>query len=320
MDLDSHEGMICLVIIAQFQQVPKLIQRIKMGICNEVYLVRLSQKEVIIRLSPHDHFLMGSHDHIPKFKALQIVVPDILAEDYEKKLIPLSYQVLSKIEGNDLGQVIDTLSDHELKELAKEIAHIFHKVSRIPSSDKCGVIFGGGSQEMSKTWAERIQIWIEEARERGVSTGIMDATLQELAENLYRRYQSYFASITPVTYYGDICSKNVMIHRGLFSGLVDLDVLAQGDPLEAVGRIFLSWYGTHHGNVYSTAVMNELGLNKGQREFVKMYALLNQISWACENGIQFNQNTRAIVDERKKYRDKVLITELAEELGVVKNH
>jgi hypothetical protein len=77
----------------------------------------------------HDRFLMGSHDHIPKFKALDIRVPDILAEDYSKNLIPFSYQVLSKIDGEDLGQVIETLSDQQLQNLAKEVArtHFFFK-------------------------------------------------------------------------------------------------------------------------------------------------------------------------------------------------
>ena len=88
------------------------------------------------------------------------------------------------------------------------------------------------------------------------------------------------------------------------------------DPLEAVGRIKLSWYGTRHGDIYSTAIMDELGLNQEQRHLVTMYALLNQISWTCENGIQFNQNTKAKVDEDKKRRDRSMIKKLASELGI----
>jgi aminoglycoside phosphotransferase (APT) family kinase protein len=127
----------------------------------------------------------------------------------------------------------------------------------------------------------------------------MDEEMVGIADNLYKCYQAYFSSIKPTTYYGDICSKNVMIHQGVFSGLVDLDGLTQGDPLEAIGRIKLSWLGTRHGEIYSTAIMDELGLNQEQRNLVTMYALLNQISWACENGIQFNQNTKAVIDKEK---------------------
>jgi aminoglycoside phosphotransferase (APT) family kinase protein len=312
----SHEAMIQLITEARFNQTPKYIDRIAIGISNEVYRVGLKEREVIARLSPHDRFLMGSHDHIPKFKALGIPVPDILAEDYRKNLVPFSYQVLSKIEGEDLGQVIETLSDQQLQNLAREVANIFKKVSTIPASEKFGVIWGGGDDEISDTWTERMEIWVEESKQRGLSTGVMNDKIAAIAENLYKRYQSYFSSIKPTTYYGDICSKNIMISKGVFSGLVDLDGLTQGDPLEAVGRIKLSWYGTRHGDIYSTAIMDELGLRQEQRDLATMYALLNQISRACENGIQFNQNTKAQVDEEKKDRDGNLIIRLAGELNL----
>ncbi len=311
MEEQSHEEMIQLVMASQFNQVPKYISRIAIGICNEVYRVGLEKEEVIVRLSPHDRFLMGSHDHIPKFKALGIRVPDILAEDYSKNLIPYSYQVLSKIEGEDLGQVIEKLSDSQLQDLSKEIANIFEKVRTIPSSNKFGVIWGGGDDEISDTWTERMKIWIEESKERG-----LDDETVSIADNLYERYQSYFSTVRPTTYYGDVCYKNVMIYNGIFNGLVDLDGLTQGDPLEALGRIKISWYGTRHGEIYLTAIMDELELNKEQRKLVTMYALLNQISMSCENDIQFNQNTKAEVDKHKKCKDKAMIKKLAFELGV----
>ncbi len=316
MDEQSHKQMIQQIMKVQFGQEPRFINRIAIGICNEVYQVGLEKKEVIARLSAQDRFLMGSHDHIPKFKTLKIRVPDILAEDYRKILIPLSYQILSKIEGQDLGQVIEMLSAKQLRALAKEIANIFNKVKTIAASDKFGVIWGGGDNEISDTWTERMEIWIEESKQRGLSTGVMDDGMKRIAESLYERYQSYLATVRPTTYYGDICSKNVMIHCGAFNGLVDLDGLTQGDPLEAIGRIKLSWYGTSYGEIYSTAVMDELELNQEQRELAAMYALLNQISWACENGIQFNQNTRAEVDKEKERRDKGVINTLATELRI----
>lgn len=311
---ESHEQMINAVILSHFGQSPKFIRRIAIGICNEVYEVGLNAGSVIARLSPHDKFLMGSHDHIPKFKALGIKVPEILTEDYSKSEIPLSYQVQSKIEGQDLGEVIETLSDKQLKALAKDVSNIFDKVKTIPSSDKFGIIWGGGDNELSDTWTERMEIWIEESKQRGLKTGVMDPEMENITNNLYLRYKSYFSSIKPTTYYGDICSKNIMIQDGAFNGLVDLDGLTQGDPLEAIGRIKLSWYGTRCGEFYSNAIMDALGLNPDQRELVTMYALLNKISWTCENGIQFNQNTRAEVDREKVKRDKKIIKILAMEL------
>jgi ribosomal-protein-alanine N-acetyltransferase len=311
----SHEQMINTLIMLHYKQLPKFINRIAIGICNEVFEIGLNDQTIIVRMSPDTKFLMGSHDHIPKFKNLSVKVPNILAEDYSKKLVPLSYQIQNKIEGKDLGKVIENLTDEQLRALAKEIASIFRKVRTIPSSNQFGVIWGGGDNEVSDTWTERMKIWIDESNERGTKTGVMDNEMRLLADSLYTNHKSYFDSIKPITYYGDICSKNVMINDGVFSGLVDLDGLTQGDPLEAIGRIKLSWYGTHHGAIYSNAVMDELGLSEKERKLVLVYALFNKISWACENGIQFNQNTRAVVDTEKMSKDKAIINAIANELN-----
>src|SRR5690349_14119484 len=124
----SHLEMINTIIAHHFNEIPKLIHRIKIGICNEVYEVALSNKEVIVRLSPTDKYLRGSQLHIPEFKALDIKVPDILAEDYSQTFISLCYQIQNKIEGHDLGLVIESLSQTQLKMLAHQIVVIFRKV------------------------------------------------------------------------------------------------------------------------------------------------------------------------------------------------
>ena len=309
-----HEEIINKLIRFHYKLSPQFIRRITIGVCNEVYEVGLGSKEIIVRLSYENKYLMGSHDHIPKFKTLNIRVPDILFEDYSKKTVPLVYQIQSKIEGQDLGGVIEKLTDAQLRKLAQEIALIFKKVKTIPAGNRFGIIWGGGENELSDTWTQRMRIWIDESWSRGKKTGVIDDGIFVLIENLYNKYKSYFDSVKPVTYYGDICSKNVMIKNGEFSGLVDLDGLTQGDPLEAIGRIKLSWYGTHYGEFYTKAIINELGLGAKERKLVLVYALINKISWACENGIQFNQNTSPVVDYEKMEEDKKGINVIADEL------
>lgn len=313
-EIDLHMKMITKIISYHFKQIPKSIQRISIGMCNEVYTVCLANKEIIVRLNSENKFLMGSHDHIPKFKALGINVPDILIEDFSKKIIPFSYQIQNKIEGQDLYFVIEKLTDEQLIELAKDIASIFKKVATIPASNQFGIVWGGGNNELNDSWTDRMEVWINESYERGTKTGVMDDEMFNLAKKLFAKYKTYFDSIKPVTYFGDICSKNVMILNGKFNGLVDLDGVTQGDPLEAIGRIKLSWYGTYHGKIYADAVMSELHLDKYQKKLVTVYALLNEISWACENGIRFNQNTKAEVNKEKLEKDKQLIKLLTKEL------
>jgi aminoglycoside phosphotransferase (APT) family kinase protein len=305
--------MINIIIEHHFEELSKKIRRITIGICNEVYRVDLDNRSVIVRLSSTDKYLRGSEVHIPEFQTLGIKVPSILASDYSKTLIPLCYQIQSEIKGQDLGIVIESLNQNQLSKLAGEIATIIRKVKTLPVTKQFGLIWGGDN-DVSSSWSERMDLWIQESIMRGRSTGVMDQQIEQIASKLYAQYKSYFERVEPIMYYGDMSSKNVMVHRGTFSGLVDLDGLTQGDPLEPLGRIKLSWYGTSHGEFYFNALVRELDLTPSELQYVTVYALLNQFSWMCENGVQFNQNTKPIVDEEKRKRDKDIVLQLASEL------
>jgi len=309
---ENHENLIIKVIQKYFGVIPTKIFRMTTGICNEVYTAVMPDREVIVRMSPYEKFLLGSHNNIPIFKSLGIKVPEILGEDYGKTIIPYNYQIQSKIEGRDIDQVISTLNDIELKNIAKEISNILNKVKTIPTTDKFGVVWGGEG-EFSDTWTKRMRIWVEESKERGKKTGVMDEKTSTLLKKLYDNNKAYFDTVKPVSYFGDMSSKNVMILDGKFNGLVDLDGYTQGDYLEGISRIKASWYGTSYGKIYTDALMDAQNLTPAQRKMVAVYALMNRISWACENGIQFNQNTKPVVNWKADKKNKRIIKILASE-------
>ena len=289
------------------------IERMTSGICNEVYRVssggRERPVERIVRLKDQARYMYGSRNHIPIFRAAGVNVPEILAEDYSTAHSPFAYQVMSVIPGRDIRDVIETLSDEELKQIAAHISHVFDALREVPNNGRFGVMWGDGD-DLVDSWAAAVERETNIATKRGTRTGVLDARLAELLGWIGSEYGPYFESVAPITYFGDICAKNVMVHEGKFSGLVDLDALAQGDPLEAIGRIKASWYGTHHGRVYSDAVMEAQGLDADQRRIVTMYALLNRIYWTMENGIKFNQNTTPHVDRELEKLDKQIVEAL----------
>lgn len=297
----------------EFNASPEKITRMTNGICNDVYLVKLGEREVVIRLKAEARYMLGSSKHIPVFRQKGIRVPDILAEDYTCSFVPFAYQVQSKIEGRDIGEVIATLSDSELEAIGGEIANIFRQIGTAPNNGKFGVLWGD-DKDLVDSWADEVARVTKVVKGWGQRTGVLDDELSGILEGLNRDYRQYFDRVRPYTYYGDICAKNVMVYEGRFSGLVDLDAIAQGDPLEAIGRIKASWYGTHHGMVYTDAVMDALKLTGEQRKIVTMYAVLNRAFWTLENGVRFNQNTSGRVDQARLREDKAAVRALYAEL------
>lgn len=309
----EHNEAIERIAQKEFGRSPDSVTRMTTGICNEVYLVAIGDREYIFRLKAEPRYMFGSHNHIPLFRSKGIRVPDILAEDYSRAWLPVSFQIQSKLSGTDIGEVIHTLSDQELTAIGFEVANVFRQLAPVPNNGKFGVLWGD-DKDLVDSWSAEVWRVIGVVKGWGKKTGVLDVQLESVLDRVFAEYKQYFDRIRPYTYYGDIAGKNVMVHEGRFAGLVDLDALAQGDPLEAIGRIKASWYGTHHGEVYSKAVMDALGLPEPQRRIVTMYALLNRAFWTLENGVQFNRNTGSTVDREREAKDKFAVSKLYFEL------
>ncbi len=317
---NTHRDMIARITQKEFNSSPVSITRMSNGICNEVYTVDLGDREVIMRLHVEPRYVLGSHNHIPIFKSKGIRVPDILAEDYSKETFPFAYQIQTKIDGRDIKDVIESLGDDELRGIGAEIANVFRLISDVPNNGKFGVLWGD-DKDLVDSWSAEVARVTKVVIGWGRTTGVLDTEIEKTLNWINAEYKDYFDKVRPYTYFGDLSSKNVMIHEGRFSGLVDLDSLAQGDPLEAIGRIKASWYGTHYGQIYSDAVMDSLNLTRQQRKIVTMYAVLNRAFWTLENGVRFNQNTSERVDKEREKADKVAVRAMSAELkGVSEPH
>lgn len=283
------------------------IERMVIGICNEVYTVTTASRKVILRLNEWPAQLSGVEKHIALFTSLGIKVPAFITSDYTKKKFPLAYQILSYIEGQDLGLVIETMSEPQLETLAREIASIFKKLAPLPTNGKFGWV-GKDESGLVDSWAEIMKQ--TEVEKRNDQTGVVGAGLVQKEKELFEKYLPYFESVHSTLYFDDIASKNVLIKDGVFSGLIDLNEVTYGDPLEAVGSIKASWYGTRYGDFYTKAVENELELTTEQRKMVTVYALFNRILWLSEAGITFNENTTPDIDHVKVEKDKKVIEAL----------
>lgn len=289
-DQDIHK--VCKTV---FKKLPSKITRKTVGICNEVFEIEFENENYIVRMNEEKKYLYGTHTFLPIFQKLQIKTPPIIAEDYSKKQFPFCYQILSKIEGQDLGIVIHEISEKNLKSIAVEISDIFDKFNYLPLETTFGEKTGL-DEEKYDSLTEVIENQRKTIFERNEKTKVIDQETIDILNNVISNYQSYFSQVKPKLYYDDICSKNIMIHNGKFNGLVDLDFLMKGDYLEAIGRIVASWYGRKHEEIYIREIIKLQKLNEYQQKIVKMYALLNLIYWTSEEGVQFNSNSSGVIN------------------------
>lgn len=312
---NDHIQAIDRIVAAVFSERPHLVQRMTDGLANEVYAVSLASRDVVVRLNTDSHAMRGAEAHIALFHTLGIPVPEVLAADYDQALVPFAWQVQSRLPGRDIGRVIETLSTSQLTAIASEIAKIVRALAPLPSNGRFGWT-GGAGEAAYATWLELLEALAGQIAARIAIRGVVAPRYLRAIETLLTDHADYFGAVVSTFYYDDMSSKNVMVHDGRFVGLVDLDTVAHGDPLEGVGRIEASWFGTAHGRVYADAVMAALALGAEQRRMVSVYAVVNRIAWLSEQGVKFNENTSAAIDRDAVKRDEAIIDAMLAGLGV----
>jgi len=310
--MEDHLGVVKKILEKELGESPRSVERMTTGLANEVYRAVLSSQTVIVRLNADPNCMIGSEQHIPLLRSKGVQVPDILASDYSKNFVPFAYQIQTKTEGQDIDAVIESLSDNQLREIAGEIAHIINALKVLPTNGKFGWV-GNDDEPLYDTWLEVLEP--NKIIERNQKTGVVGQTYVDAYQQILSRFRPYFEHVPSTFYYDDMSSKNVLINDGKFSGLVDLDTMAYGDPLELVGRIEASWFGTTYGETYTNAVEDALGLTPEQREIVTAYAFFNRVHWLSEKGIKFNKNTSEEIDSAAVQKDKQVIDAILAKLN-----
>ena len=311
MKRERMESLIGRIIRRELGKEAGKITRQTTGFCNDVYSVALPKGSVIIRLNRDPQSILGSRKYIPIFRKRGIKVPVILGEDYSRETVPYAYQIMTRFPGRDLGQVIKGLTGRQLHGIAGHVASVFRKLRNIPTNGKYGYVGAQDKKGVFPSWTAYMRHGTERDIYRGRKTGVIDEDMVRIIRKIFADNRAYFDGVPSKFYFDDISSKNVMVYRGKFSGIVDLDGVTYGDYLEAVGRIAAGWHGTRYGDVYAKAVMDELKLSKEQRKIVAVYAVLNRFDWLCEWGWRFNRDTSGKIDWRIVKRDKRIIRSLA---------
>jgi len=291
----------------EFGEKPLEIIRKTIGICNEVFELQFESNCYILRMNKEKEWLYGTHKFLPLFQKLNIKVPAIISEDYSKSKFPFCYQIQTKIEGEDLVIVFHDLSPSNLKEIAKDISLIYDKFNTLSEETNFGGLTGM-NEENKENLGQILKDKRADILARNKSTKVIDAQIIDIYNDLIDSYESYFQNVRPKLYYDDMSSKNVMIHKGKFNGLVDLDFLMKGDYLQGIGGIIADWYGSELGEIYINEILKQQKLDEYEQKVVKVYAIMHLIGWTSEEGVIFNSNSTGEINwsNVEKKRKKII--------------
>lgn len=269
-----NEKMISKLCLEYFEQEPQTVERCAVGQGNYVYIVECNGTRYVIRCSEESGAYDTSVYWLEKLAAIDVPVPRVIAkglyEEYE-------FLILSYIEGKDIGLIYLQLKDEDKKGIAKEVIHIQNQVAALKSE----------KVDSDWSWTAFVNYMLERSKKRIAQNGYFDVEKVERLQAQMGQFQEYFDNVKPVAYLDDISSKNLLIHNGRLSGIIDIDWIGIGDKLTFVALTNMALLNLEYDTDYVEYLLDEMRISYIESKVFLFYTLMYCVDFMGERGMQF---------------------------------
>jgi len=274
-----------------FDTAPNAITHFTNGYCHSVYYVEVGNDKYVLRITSkeNEEYYHGSIAWLTKLSSLGIPVPEIIKHGQFEDVF---YNLISFIDGKDLGDVYHTLTDFQKRDIAKDLTTIQKRVSTLPKAN----YFGYNS---CSSWVGYLENLMKRSSERIKKNGLFDENMCTNLIPFMQGLNDYFSQVNPTPFLDDVTTKNLLIHNGKLSGIVDVDEICYGDSFLVVGLTNMALLSMEADTKYIDYWLDELKANDAQRKAVQFYTLLYCIDFMGEQGMCFNNNKEVLIDQIK---------------------
>lgn len=279
-----NSDIISAIFFSCFNKIPQETERCAVGIGNYVYIVKCDDIKYIIRCSEDKNAYEDTVNWLKRLSALDIPVPKVLfCGQYQK----YSYLILNYIEGKDIGLVYRDLTEAEKMEIARDVIEIQRKVSSLPLENISD----------AWSWVYFVDDMLERADKLIVQNGYFDSQKVKQLKEQKVFLEEYFAAVKPVAYLDDISTKNLLIHNGRISGIIDIDWIGIGDDLTFIALTYVALLNMNCETDYVEYLLKERGCNASEMKAFWFYSLLFCVDFMGERGTQFGDKKIEVSEE-----------------------
>lgn len=203
------------------------------------------------------------------------------------------FVVLERLPGTDIGTVFTTLTRAEKLRISEQVWRIQEQVGRsLTLVDSFG--FLRTPDDMGhRSWSDVIEDSLRRSEQRLTAAGDVRRGAVERLRTVAHSLGAYFASVKPVPFLDDLTTKNVLVHRGKLSGVVDVDWVCNGDPLLVIGLTRASLLGGGHETDYADHWCHLMHVDSVQQAALRFYTALFFLDFLSESGQQLNRDRDA---------------------------
>lgn len=269
-----NEKIISQICLACLAEEPHAIERCTVGQGNYVYIVECTREKYVVRCSKEQNAYNETVYWLRQLEALQIPVPKVMGVG---KMEGYEYLILSYFEGQDIGLVYEQLTEEDKQAIAKEIVQIQEKVATLKLENV----------PTDWSWNDFIKEMLDRAAERIVQNGYFEVEKVERLAEQAGQLDEYFAQVKPIAYLDDVSTKNLLIHKGRISGIIDIDWMGIGDKLTYVAMTNMALLNMECDTTYVQYILEEMQVTAEQRRAFLFYTLMFCVDFMGERGMQF---------------------------------
>ena len=274
------------------------VDRFTTGSRHFVYdVVTESRQNFVVRIAKPENkaSLLGAMYWYNLLKPKGVQLPNVLYADIEAVTAPFPYLIIERLAGTDLGVAYPQLSKDEKKTLAGEMARIQKIAGTLPLGKGFGFVGSYESSCFQRTWVDVLHNSLDRSRKRIQAIGAVDARHVDRVAAEIGKYEGYFSQVKPKCFLDDITTKNVIVHDGKLSGIVDVDFVCFGDNLFTIALTRMSLLNTGFDLDYIDYWCDASDLREEQREVLQFYTALFCVDFMGEIGQAFNKEKPPLV-------------------------
>jgi hypothetical protein len=289
------------------------ISRFPLGLCHYVYGVQLADgRALVLRVASRDNLplLRAAVAWDAVLKPIGVPTAQILEAHLEVTgPDDLPYLVLERLPGADLGDVYAGLTAAQRRQLAESVVEVQSRVSSMPLGRGFGYVPSPTGPFPAASWSAVVEQNLARSRKRMEQNG-SSAPLHDRVGRLLRESAGYLDAVQPQGFLDDLTTKNVIVHEGRLSGVVDVDAVCFGDALytPALAKVALIADGQEPD--YVEAWLERLELRPEQTKAFDVYTAVFVLDLLSERGLHFNRPEPVVVSDDRESRLRQLFESL----------
>lgn len=203
---------------------------------------------------------------------------------------------MARLPGDDLGAVYAQLSDEAKKTIATAVTAAQSRAAQLPEAIGFGhaLSYDDPALRQRRSWRQVLDELMLRSRQRMASVGAVNPAVVDRVTRSLNRFDGYLSQVRPVAFLDDTTTKNVLIHEGRLSGIVDVDEVCFGDPLLTVGLTQMALLARRLDTRYIEHWLDCLSATEEMRAVMNAYAAVFCADFLSEQGHAFNRESVAV--------------------------